>query len=173
MKRIKNLLLLAFFTLLFVACEKTDDGEYVAPLTLYEKLAGQWNINSMKLVDEIAKASSIEPDDIELKTRFGFGSFTITFNVDADSLPTTFQVGGESPALFLKQGYWDMDSPYTHSDGLPSEIYLYADESKTDLQDKLIVTTLPGTRPELEFKLSRYAGSTVYVSYLFKLRLDQ
>jgi hypothetical protein len=173
MKRTKNLLLLVFFALLFMMCEKTDDGEYVAPLTLYEKLAGQWNISSMKLVDEIAKASSIEPDDIELKTRFGFESFTITFNVDADSLPTTFQVGGDSPALFLKQGYWEMDIPFVHSDGTPSEIYLYADDARTDLKDKLIVTTLPGARPDLEFKLSRYTGSTVYVSYVFKLRLDQ
>jgi len=173
MKRTKKLFLLLFFPLLLIQCEKTDDGTYTKPITVYEKMAGTWSLTSIKLIDEIAKASSITPNEVELKTRFGFSDFAITFSVDADSLPTTFEVAGTAPELFLNNGYWDLDHPFTHTDGTPSKIFLYSDETKNQLVDSLSITAIPGSRAELEFKLTRQSEGTPYASYLYKFNLEQ
>ena len=173
MKKAKNLLLFLIIPLLFIGCEKTDDGSFVEPLTIYAKLAGTWNLQSLKLIDEIAKASSTSPDEEVLTSKFGFSDMTITFNVDVDSLPTTYEVGGGAPELFPASGYWDLDSPFIHTDGTATEIFLYSDADNTQLTDKLSITVVPGTRAELGFKLIRMSGETPYASYLFFLRLDQ
>jgi hypothetical protein len=173
MKKTKNLLLLLFLPLLFTDCEKTDDGSYVEPITVYEKLAGTWDLTSIKLIDEIAKANNITPNEVELISKFGFSDMSITLGVDTDSLPTTYEVTGSVPELFHPNGYWDLDSPFTHSDGTPTEMYLYTDAAKTQLADKLSITAIPGTRAELEFKLIRMSGETAYASYVYKFRLDQ
>jgi hypothetical protein len=173
MKRNKNLLLLFILPLFFTACEKTDDGSHVDPLTLYEKLPGTWNMNGIKMVDEIAKASSISPNEFDIKSKFGFNSFTITFHIDSSYLPTSYEVAGDAPGLFQNSGYWDLDSPFTHTDGTATEMYLYTDEAKTSMADKLILTSLPGTRQELEFKLVRLSEGTPYVSYVYKVKLAQ
>jgi hypothetical protein len=169
MKRSKNFLLLFILTLLFSACQKTDDGSYVAPLTIYAKLAGTWKLTGLTQIDEIAKANSLKPDATELKSKFGFTNFTIAFNVDADSLPTTFAVAGGAPDLFLAGGYWDLDIPFAHTDGTPVQIFLYSDAAKTQIADILYITTLPGAKPICEIKLTRLSDGTPYVSYVYKL----
>jgi hypothetical protein len=171
MKRTKNLLLLLFLSLFLVECQKTDDGSYVAPLTIYAKLAGNWKLSGIKVVDEIAKASSIKPDEVDLISKFTFSSLTMTFNVDADSLPTSFEVGGTAPDLFLKSGYWDLDSPFTHTDGTPVQIFLYSDAAKTQLADVLYFSSLIEAKKSTtcEIKLTRLSAGTPYVSYTYKL----
>jgi hypothetical protein len=173
MKRTKNFLLLLFLALLLAECQKTDDGSYVAPLTIYAKLAGTWKLSGISLIDEIARANSIKPDEVDIRSKFGFANLTMTFNVDVDSLPTTFEVGGGAPELFLKSGYWKLDSPFTHTDGTPLTIYLYSDAAKTQVADELKITTLPGKKVELAFKLTRFSESTPYASYLYTFRLVQ
>ncbi len=173
MKKTKKLLLLLYLPLFFVTCEKTEDGSYVAPLTIYEKLAGTWNLNSVKVIDEIARASSIRPDEVKLIDKFGFADFTITFSVNADSLPTTFAVGGDAPELFLSGGYWDLDSPFIHTDGSPIKIYLYTDAAKSTPADSLSITLVPGTKAILGFKLTRSSEGTPYASYEYNLRIDE
>jgi hypothetical protein len=171
MKRTKNFLLLFILPLLFAACQKTDDGSYVAPITIYQKMAGTWKIITIIQTDEIAKANSLKPDATDLKSHFGFANFNITFNVDADSLPTTFEVTGGAPNLFLPGGYWDLDIPFTHTDGTPVQIFLYSDASKSQMADVLYITSLPSAsaRPSCEIKLTRLSDGTPYVSYLYKL----
>jgi hypothetical protein len=173
MKRINLLLLLFILPLFFTTCEKTDDGSYVEPITLYEKLPGTWNLNGLKMVDEIAKANALEPFEMDIRSEYGFNDFAITLNIDSSYQPTTFEVACDCPELFLKSGYWDLDSPFTHTDGTPSELNLYSDAEKTQLADVLSITTLPGARAELEFRLTRLSDGTPYVSYVYKFRLDQ
>ena len=173
MKSTKHLIFLLFLPLLLVGCEKTDDGSDTPPLTIYEKMAGTWSLTSIKLIDEIAKANSITPNEVELKSKFGFSDYAITFSVDTDSLPTTFEVASTAPELFITNGFWDLDYPFTHADGSPTEIYLYSDAEKTQLVDQLSITAIPGARAELEFKLVRLSEGTPYASYLYKFRLDQ
>lgn len=175
MKKIRNFLLLLFLTLLLPACQKTDDGSYVAPLTVTEKLNGTWKLTSLMLIDEFAKANSIKPDEIEIKSKFGFTNLSLTLNVDADSVPTTYEVTGGAPELFPSTGFWDLDSPFVHSDGTPVELILYSDASKTQITDVLKITSLLVTnkKADIELKLTRMTDGIPYASYLYKLRLIQ
>ena len=36
----------------FTACDDTEDGSYVPPITLGEKIAGQWQLSSITQIDE-------------------------------------------------------------------------------------------------------------------------
>lgn len=154
---------------MFAFCEKTDDGEYVPPITIYEKLNGTWELTSVLLVDEIAVANSMSPSEVELKTKFNFSTFGIVFNT-SNSEPSTFEVTGTSPELFLKSGYWDLDQPYVRSDNNPSKIYLYTDEEKSSTIDSLTLVSIPGAKAELAFSLIRSVNGTPYVSYQYLLK---
>ena len=56
MKALKSLYALLLLSLMtgafFTACNDTDDGSYVAPITLGEKIQGKWTLKSIRQVDE-------------------------------------------------------------------------------------------------------------------------
>ncbi len=165
-----NLLLLLFFIALIQGCELTDDGSYSEPVTLYEKINGVWTLTSIKQIDEIAKVNAVKPDEMVLTSMFEFNSFSIALNVDVSMQPTTYEVRGNAPELFSRNGYWELDKPFTRADGNANKIRLYSDEAKTMLTDELIITTIPAKTKVLEFKLVRYDGTIPYVSYVFKCK---
>jgi len=172
MKKIAFPFFLLMLPMLFTACEKTDDGSHVDPITLYEKLPGTWELTSLKLVDELARANMLEPYEFEIRTRYGFSAYAITFHIDSSYLPTSYEVVSEAPELFPVSGYWELEHPFVNTDGTPTLMNLYADEAKTQVTDQLSLTTLPGRRAELEFRLTRMDGETPYVSYVYKFRLE-
>jgi hypothetical protein len=164
-------LLLCFFVFqLIISCNKTNDGTYTAPITLYEKIGGTWKITAIKEVDEIAKASSIKPDEVNLSTKFNFSSFVITFAVDENFEPTTYTVSGSAPNLFVPTGYWKLDSAFPHTDNKSTRIQLYSDEAKTVLTDELIVSAIPGAKNTLSFNLTRKSDDVPYVTYQYALK---
>ena len=169
MKKRRIFLLLILSLIILGGCELTEDGSYVAPITNYEKIAGNWSLTSITQTDEIAKAGSSEPSEVQLITQFGFSDFQIKLNVDESFQPTSFEVSGNAPELFLKSGYWELDEPFAHSDGSVAKILLYSDEAKTQLVDQLSVTAVPGAVANLGFKLTRSTEQTPYVSYLYQL----
>lgn len=167
-----GLFLLCFFVFqLFYSCNKTDDGTYTAPITIYEKMAGSWAVSKVTETDLIAKSMSTTPNQVILTSKFDFKTFTITFNVDAENNPTTFTVGGTSPELFLKSGYWKLNNPYPNTDGTALVIELYSDEAKTLLVDELTISTVPGTKKTLVFDLTREANGVSFVDYEYSLKL--
>jgi hypothetical protein len=164
------LLFLLLFMVLPEGCELTEDGSYTAPITLYEKIQGNWTMNNLKLIDEIAKVNSIKPDEMIITSKFEFGTFKILFSVDESMQPTTYEVQGNAPQLFATSGFWELDKPFTHSDGTATKILLYSDAAKTLLTDELTVTAIPGKAKILEFKLTRKDNGTPFLSYVFKLK---
>jgi hypothetical protein len=161
------LLLIAFLQ----GCEKTDDGTYTAPITLYESIPGTWVMNTLTQVDEFAKANALKPVEKTLTSKFSFKSFKIALNVDSSSMqPTTFAVTGKAPELFATSGYWQLDEPFYHADQTSTNILLYSDEARTQQTDKLTVITYPGKKAELEFSLTRMDNGSPYVSYKYKLK---
>lgn len=163
------LLSLVLVGLPFAACNETDDGSYVAPITSYEKMKGTWELRSIKQVDEIAKASSQNPSEMVLTDQFDFATFTIALNVDVQNLPTTYQVSGSAPALFPNDGYWELDNPFPNTDGTPSVVKLYSDAAKTKQTGSLSVTAIPGATQVLELKLTRKTKGVPFVSYSYQL----
>ncbi len=172
MRLLQRILLLAVLPIL-IRCEKQDDGNYVLPITRYELIKGKWKLNSIKMVDELAKANNQKPFEMALTSEFNFTTMVIELKVDSSSgsiKPTGFEVTGNAPALFASSGYWDMDVPYARSDGKASKIRLYSDKAKTQLLDELELTAVPGKENKLEFRLVRYSEGNPYLSYTYSFK---
>lgn len=169
----KSFILLALF--LSYGCEKQDDGSYVPPYSVTEMIRGTWKLSTIKEIDEIAVTAGAKAKDSELSltSKFKFSTFVITLNADSvkEFVPTTFKVEGESPSLFLKEGYWDLDQDYLKSDGMGNTIRLYSDAAKTNLVDELYLTKLPQGVNSMSFKFSRKTSdNTVFLSYLYEVK---
>lgn len=168
MKSIKRLVLV-FFGLLALGCNKSDDGSYVEPITIYEKMQGNWNLMNLRMVDQFAKANAIEPSEQNLSALFNYDVFQIEFNVDEQMLPTTYQVSGNVPPIFQLSGYWGLNTSFQPTSSEAIQIYLYSDAQKTHRTDTLLLTSVPGSNEEMEVQLVRASGGTPFISYVFSL----
>lgn len=171
MKTLKHfyVFLLMVVVLPFAGCNDTDDGSFVAPITIYEKVNGNWAVTAIKQVDEIAKANSQTPTEITLTDQFDFSTFTINLNVDPNNQPTDYKIGGTAPKFFPPEGYWALEFPFQNTDGSASIINLYSDAAKTTQVAILSITSMPGTNRVLELKFSRKAKGVTFVSYVYQL----
>ncbi|MBF4516639.1 DUF5004 domain-containing protein [Flavobacterium sp. ANB] len=162
--------LAVFMCLTVIGCDNTEDGSYVDPITLYEKVNGNWGLTNLKLVDEFAIVNAIEPHEENLSTYFNYEDFKIKFNVDEKNQPTSYEVLGDVPPLFAPKGFWRLSSDFqqTNASG-PVSIYLYSDAQKTQKTDELKLTSIPGNNDEMELKLVHSSGGSAYASYVFKL----
>jgi hypothetical protein len=170
MRKTGFILLCLFVLQLIISCNKTDDGTYTKPITLYEKIGGKWKISSLKEVDEIAKASSIKPNEVLLLSKFNFTSFVITFSVDENFEPTTYLVEGTAPNLFEPAGYWKLDYPFPHTDNVSTKIQLFSDQEKTQMTDELVVSAIPGAKNVLSFNLTRKSNGIPFVTYQYAFK---
>ena len=170
-KTVFILFCLMVVTQLFTGCYKTDDGTFTDPITIYEKMAGNWTTSGVTQVDLIAVSAGTKPDKVALTSKFSFKTFTINFATDDKFNPTTFTVGGTSPELFLKSGYWKLNNPFPNTDGTPLAIELYSDEAKTQLVDQLTISVVPGAKATMQFDLIRKSNNIPYVSYQYSLKL--
>jgi hypothetical protein len=153
-----------------ISCDNTEDGSYVEPITLYEKVNGNWGLTNLKMVDEAAIANGIEPHEENLSTFFNYEDFKIKFNVDEKNQPTSYEVTGNVPPLFAPKGYWQLSSDFQQTNGSgAARIYLYSDAQKTQKTDELRVTSVPGSSDEMVIQLTRSSGGSPFVSYVFKL----
>lgn len=153
----------------FTACNDTDDGSFVEPITTYEKIKGKWDVNSVKQIDEIAKANSQSPSEMTITDLFDFSSFSITLNVDANNKPNGYLIGGSAPTFFPKDGFWDLDYPFPNTNGSANMIFLYSDAAKTNKIGELAITATPGATKVLELKFTRKTQGTDFVSYVYNL----
>lgn len=168
--RSKSYYWLALFICFFaISCDNTEDGSYVDPITIYEKVNGNWGLTNLKMVDEFAKANKIEPSEENLSTFFNYEDFKINFSVDEKNKPTSYEVTGNVPPLFAPKGYWELSSDFQQTNASAVRIYLYSDAAKTQKTDELRVTSVPGSNDEMEFQLVHFSGGTPFVTYVFKL----
>lgn len=160
---------LAIMGLIAVGCNDPDDGSYVDPVTIYEKMDGDWGLMSLKMVDEYAKANAIEPSEQNMGAYFNYEDFKIRFSVDDNMEPTTYEVMGDVPPLFPANGYWKLSSAFQQPNGEAVKIYLYSDAQKTQMTDELKLVAVPGSGEQMELQLVRKSGGIAFVSYSFKL----
>ena len=162
-------LLLLMTTVAVVSCKKIENGSYVDPITLYEKVKGTWTLSEILQIDETAKIAGITPDEISLYSQFDFERFNITLAVDGNNQPTSYQVTGGAPELFSNEGFWDLDTPFPYAAGTAPTINLYSDAGKTALIGQLSIVSMPGASAEMELKLTRSAAGVPFVSYHYQL----
>lgn len=161
--------LFAAIGLFAAGCNEPDDGDHADPITIYEKIDGEWSLMSLKMVDEVAKASNILPNEQNLSGLFNYEDFKIKFNVDANNNPTTYEVIGDVPPLFEPSGYWILSSAFQQADAGAVKIMLCKDAQRTQVTDVLRLTSVPGSNSEMELQLNRQSGGVPFVSYIFKL----
>ncbi|TDW48088.1 uncharacterized protein DUF5004 [Flavobacterium sp. 270] len=152
-----------------IGCDNTDDGSHVDPITIYEKVNGNWGLTNLKMVDEAAKANKVEPNEENLSTYFNYEDFKINFSVDEKNSPTSYEVTGNVPPLFAPKGYWALSSDFQPTNASAVKIYLYSDAQKTQKTDELQVISVPGKNDEMQLQLVRSSGGVPFVSYVFKL----
>lgn len=167
--RILLFVCLMFFASSYIGCKKPNDGAYAEPITLYEKLKGNWKLNEILQVDETAKIAGINPKEMSLFGEFNFDSFNIALNVDNANKPTSYKVTGDVPELFPNEGFWDLDASFPTTSGASPIINLYSDQDKKILTGQLTVLSIPGAKAEMEFKLTRKTAGVAFVSYQYKL----
>lgn len=153
----------------FTACNDTDDGHFVEPITLFEKIQGEWIVKSVKQIDEIAKTNAQSPSEMTLTNQFDLSTFTIKLNVDNNNQPTSYEVGGTAPAFFPTSGFWSLDYPFPNTDASATVMILYSDASKTKETGTLTVTATPGATDVLELKFTRKTKGADFVSYVYNL----
>ncbi|MBQ8673520.1 MAG: DUF5004 domain-containing protein [Bacteroides sp.] len=168
MKALKAIHVFLLFSLLvggacLTGCYNTEDGSFVEPITLSEKINGKWVLSSIKQVDEL------QATDVDLTGQLEFMSFGIDLLADDANQPTTFSVNGNAPALLPASGTWEMENKFTNSDGTPARIFLYADAAKSQKVGVLTVTATPGSNRVLEFKMTRKQNGNAFVSYVYNL----
>lgn len=173
MKQTVVILFLLVFGQFFTACNETNDGTYTDPITIYEKMGGDWRLTKLVQIDEIAKASSIKPNQITLTNEFNFKTFNISFRVDDAFQPTSYEVTGDAPELFMKSGFWELSNPFPNTDGTAVKILLYSDEEKSILVDQLDIAALPGSRGTMDFNVARSSGALPFVTYQYSIKLIQ
>lgn len=161
---------LPLIAIFLVGCNELDDGKYVEPITLNEKVKGSWYLMSLKMTDEIAKSAGQTNVEQNISSYFNFPDFLLTLNVDDKMKPTTFKVSGDVPALFTKEGYWALSNDFVQTNGTPTRLTLYKDAAKTQKLDELFITSVPGGQNEMEIQLRRKSGGTPFVSYTYKLK---
>lgn len=157
---------MCFFAL---SCDNTEDGSYVDPITIYEKVNGNWQLANLKMVDEVAKANKIEPNEENLSTYFNYEDFKINFSVDEKNQPTTYEVTGNVPPLFAPKGYWALSAAFQPTNSGATKIYLYSDAQKTQKTDELRLMSVPGKNDEMQLQLTHSSDGVDFVSYVFKL----
>lgn len=166
----KSLYWLAFIMCFFaLSCDNTEDGSYVDPITIYEKVNGNWQLANLKMVDEVAKANKIEPNEENLSTYFNYEDFKINFSVDEKNQPTTYEVTGNVPPLFAPKGYWALSAAFQPTNSGATKIYLYSDAQKTQKTDELRLMSVPGKNDEMQLQLTHSSDGVDFVSYVFKL----
>lgn len=153
------LLLFIGLTTGLVSCSTVDDGSYIDPISLYEKIGGKWVLNSITQIDETNNKN------LTLTDKLDFDTFVILLNVDENHQPTTFSVEGKAPALLPITGTWMLDHPFTKSDGSATQILLLSKDAKA----ALTVTVLPGANNIMEYKLTRKVKGLPYTSYTYNL----
>src|SRR5690554_4084461 len=170
MKYLNLKVLILKIILVFVwGCNQLDDGSYTVPITLYEKVGGNWSLNSLKMVDEFAKTNGIKPDEQNLEQLFNYNQFALQLRVDSEFNPTTYEVMGTVPPLFAPKGYWKLSSAFQPTSSDAVRVQLYKDVDKKQLIDELLLTAVPGAGNAMHLKLVRSDEGVAYISYVFDL----
>lgn len=168
-KRWLSFTVLLFLSTIWFSCNKTEDGSYVEPITVSEKINGQWQILSLTMIDEAAKSAGIKPDEVPLTDQFSFNTFGITLNVDSENNATDYSISGNAPGLIAPAGYWALDSNFPRANGTPIVINLYTDAAKTQLANQISIASMPGGSEQMDIKLIHTSNGVAYVSYLYSL----
>lgn len=152
----------------FQSCQKIDDGEFVEPITIFEKIKGDWTLSSLTYVDDYAKSINLEPYEYNLSGWFNFDNLSISLSVDDNNKPTSFLINGSVPEIIPLNGFWNLSSPYPSTNLEPLLINLYDDAQNNNLIGTLNLTSIPGANNFMEIRLIHSSSQLPFSTYVFK-----
>ena len=171
MSNLKNRIIYFFLLmipLLFSKCQETVEGDFVAPITTYEKIVGTWNLSSLILKDDYANSLDLESTEENLTNWFNYNDFQLTLNVDENNQPVDYLVTGNTPKLLPTEGFWELSSSFPTTNSDQTLIYLYSDRLKSEKIGELNLTGIPSGNSNLEIRLVRSSNQTPFLTYIFK-----
>ena len=153
---------LLILVLALTSCEPLEYGELGEPFSKIGGIAGTWKVIEVIQVDETALAQGGLYTEQDLTGLFNFSDYTITFNVDAGSQPSSFDVvTGGSPSFIDTSGTWTFDN-----NDFPTEVWLkHPDSTKYSSMMRLIAP--PRDQSQLRMKFQRFAGGKLIISYRY------
>lgn len=184
-KYLSGILLLLFGVFSFSACDpSTDDGSYVEPISLYEKIGGTWTLTDLVMTDENAEngwltnidGTTTQSKEASPKTEMsingalGYDQFIMKLNVNESNRPTTYSVETSAKVSYIPhEGYWELDGDFTNPTGTSPIVYIYSDAAKANLIASYTVTAVPGATNTMELKFTRYVSGKAHMTYVYKL----
>lgn len=146
----------------FAACEPVEYGELGDPFSKIEGIEGSWKTTEVIQVDETALAQGGLYTEQDLTALFNFSNYTITFNVDADSMPSTFTViTGGAPSFIDTTGTWSFNDNH-----FPTEV-LFSHSDSAGFTSKMRLITPPRDQNPLRMKFQRFSGGKLIISYQY------
>lgn len=145
-----------------VSCEPVQYGKIGVPFSKLESVEGTWVATKVIQVDETAVSQGGLYQEMDLTDLYNFTSYSITFNLDADTLPSTFSVStAGAPSFIDTMGTWSFND-----NDFPSEIHFTHPDS-ADITSKLYLIAPPRDQNPLRVKFLRFSKEKLIVSYQY------
>lgn len=146
----------------FLSCEPVEYAKIGVPFSKIESIEGTWVATQVIQVDETAVAQGGLYQEMDLTNAYNFTSYAITFNLDTDTLPSTFSVEtGGAPSFIDSMGTWTFDD-----NDFPSEIWFTLPDS-ANYTSKMSLIAPPRDQNPLRIKFQRYSKEKLIVSYQY------
>lgn len=146
----------------FAACEPVEYGETGDPFSKIEGIEGAWIATEVIQVDETALAQGGLYTEQDLTDLFNFTSYSITFDVDANNLPSNFSVTSSgAPSFIDTTGIWTFND-----NDFPTEV-LFSHPDSSLFTSKMRLITPPRDQNPLRMKFQRFSGGKLIVSYQY------
>ena len=157
--------LFTFFIVLviaLVACEPVEYGELGGPFSKIEGIEGTWITTEVIQIDETALAQGGLYTEQDLTNLFNFSSYTITFSVDTDTMPSSFSVfTGGAPSFIDTTGSWTFND-----NDFPTEV-LFTHPDSSVFTSKMRLIAPPRDQNPLRMKFQRFSGGKLIISYQY------
>jgi hypothetical protein len=155
--------LVGFF---FTSCEPEKYEPIGEPFSKIDGVKGNWKITSLVQIDEVAITKDLPFTQLDITEFFNFSNYRINFNVEADTIPTTFTITNpdNAPNFVITSGKWAFDNAK-----FPSYIYLiHLDAELLPIDTtKLTLVAAPRNYLPLKFKFSRSVEESKIISYSY------
>lgn len=158
----KPLIMFTMLAITFVACDPVEYGEIGVPFSKVEAIEGTWKLSEIIQVDEAALEQGGMYTELDLTNAFNFTDYSITFSLDADTLPLEFSIdAGMAPNFIDTLGTWTFDE-----NDLPTEL-LFTQSDSVNVTSKLKLIAPPRDQNPLRVKYQRFSGGNLIISYQY------
>ena len=145
-----------------VSCEPVQYEKIGVPFSKLESIEGTWVATKVIQVDETAVSQGGLYQEMDLTDLYNFTSYSITFNLDSDTLPSTFSIEtGGAPSFIDTMGNWSFND-----NNFPTEIHFTHSDS-ANFTSKLYLIAPPRDQNPLRVKFLRFSKEKLIVSYQY------